>query len=63
MKSIKAESFMCTVSVHTTPNSEGSRIEIQVMVKKKNFSQIQNILVLFQTVAGNKSYKRKSILW
>lgn len=35
MKSIRAGSFMCTISLHTTPNSEGSRTEIQVMVKKE----------------------------
>lgn len=62
MKSVTAGSSMYTISVHTTPNSEGSRIEIQVMVKNK-FSQIQNVLLLFQTVSGNKSYTIKLILW
>ena len=35
MKSIRAGRSMYTISVHTTPNSEESRIEIQVMVKKE----------------------------
>ena len=35
MKSIRAGRSMYTISVPTTPNSEGSRTEIQVMVKKE----------------------------